>query len=115
MFPSESLEEQRFGWLALWSVNHALASRKEIFRACSLVIHPSIHPPIPESSHQTRGVAVTPNSLPMLPSSLWVGYFISQEMNPLFCRNTSHGLTWKASCKTCHCKLKLESLFAPWL
>lgn len=38
MFPSVPLEEQHLGWLALWSVNHALVSRKEIFRACSLLL-----------------------------------------------------------------------------
>lgn len=55
MFPSVSLEEQRLGWPALWSVNHTPVSRKEIFRACSLLPSPSIHPSIHESLHQTQG------------------------------------------------------------
>lgn len=81
MFPSASLEERRLAWLALRSVNHALVSRKEIFRACSCSsnhpsIHLSIYPSISKSLHQTRVVPVTPSSLPMLPSSLWVRYLL---------------------------------------
>lgn len=72
MFPSASLEERHLNWLALWSMNHALVSRK-IFRAYSLLLHPSVHPSVIAPSPDGP---ITPSSPLMLLSPLWVGYLL---------------------------------------
>lgn len=118
MFPSVSLEEQRLGWPALWSVNHTLVSRKEIFRACSLLPSPSIHPSIhPQVVAPNPGWSPSPQALCRcrLPPSGWgIGFYFTLFC-PLPCGSSSHVLAWKASCKTCPRKLKLDGLFAPRL